>query len=342
MRCASVLAAVVATVVGGCAEYPALSADSPSPVAVLGAAPDRPRAERVVIVSIDGLRPDAIDAAEAATLKRLIARGAYCPVASTVRPSVTLPSHASMLSGLDPSRHQVYWNSYHSGYFPHPTVFSVAAQSGATSAMMFSKDKFHFLAHPRCVSFVYGPPVPDRSSPAEDYRDPDQQEALLERQREAALHRDERNTTAADLARVFAAEWPRSRFALTFVHFREADEKGHRRGWMSPDYLGAIAEVDRALAGVIATIERQGGFEKIALIVTSDHGGSGRDHYWFLQPGKAEHLTIPWICVGPGVPAGLRIGRPVRIVDTAPTALALIGLGAPLDIDGKAVDEVLR
>src|SRR5262252_1178983 len=109
------------------------------------------------------------------------------------------------------------------------------------------------------------------------------------------MHPDERNTTAADLARVFSAAWPRRPYALTFVHFREADEQGHRRGWMSPEYLKAVASVDRALGILVSTIEKNGGFEKTALIVTADHGGSGRDHYWFLQPGKAEHMTIPWI-----------------------------------------------
>jgi arylsulfatase A-like enzyme len=325
-----------------CAEYPALRPEDPLPEAELDAPPVWGRAERVLIVSIDGLRPDAIEAAGAETLKRLIARGAYCATARTIRPSVTLPSHTSMLTGLDAPAHEVYWNSYHRGYIPHPTVFSIAAQCGRKSAMLFAKDKFHFLANPKCVDCVIGPPVPERAPPPEDYRDPNQQELLLERQRDAALHPDAGHTTAADLACAFAAAWPRGSFALTFLHFREADEMGHRRGWMSPDYLQAVAAVDRALGVVTATLERHGGFETTALIVTSDHGGSGRDHYWFFQPTKDEHMTIPWICVGPGVPAGLKIERTVRIFDTAPTALALIGLGAPVGIDGKVVEEVLR
>jgi len=333
---------VLAASLWGCTPYPALSREDPPPLATLEAPPLTARAERVVIVSIDGLRPDAIDAAGAETLKRLIERGAYCATAQTVRPSVTLPSHASMLSGLDPERHQVYWNSYRSGYLPYPTVFSVAAQCGRECAMLFSKDKFHFLAHPKCVAFVYGPPPPDRAPPPEDYRDPAQQEALLERQREAALHPDERGTTADDLARVFASAWPGRPYAVTFLHFREADEKGHRRGWMSRDYLEALGGIDRALSVVIATVEKHGGFAKTALIVTADHGGSGRDHYWFLQPGKSEHVTIPWICVGPGVPAGLKIERAVSIRDTTPTALALLGIGAPAGIEGRVVEEVLR
>ena len=185
----------LATAFWGCAPYPALSPADPAPVATLDAPPPRARAERVIIVSIDGLRPDAIDAAGAETLQRLIERGAYCATARSIRPSVTLPSHTSMLSGLDPERHQVFWNSYRSGYLPHPTVFSVVAQCGGESAMLFSKDKFYFLANPKCVAFVYGPPPPDRAPPPEDYRDPDQQEMLLQRQRDAAMHPDERHTT---------------------------------------------------------------------------------------------------------------------------------------------------
>src|SRR5262245_30894309 len=70
MRCASALA--VFLVAAGCAEYPALTAESPAPVALLDLAPEGARAERVVLVSIDGLRPDAIEAAGAETLKGLI------------------------------------------------------------------------------------------------------------------------------------------------------------------------------------------------------------------------------------------------------------------------------
>lgn len=331
-----------AVAAASCAEYPALPEGSPPPVAVLAPAPAGRRAERVVIVSIDGLRPDAIEAASAETLKRLIARGAYCAKAQTVRPSVTLPSHTSMLTGLDPARHQVTWNSYHRGYLPHPTVFSVVAQSGKESAMFFSKDKFHFLALPSCVSTVVGPPVPDRPAPPEDYTDPKQQDLLLRRQREAALLPSEANTTAEKIARAFSELWPARPLALTFVHFREADVAGHRRGWMSLDYLEALATVDRALSSIVDTIERHGGLDRTAIIVTSDHGGSGHDHYWFLQPGKEEHMTIPWICVAPGLPAGRRIDPPIRIYDTAPTALALLGLGAPEGIDGRVVDDVLR
>jgi predicted AlkP superfamily pyrophosphatase or phosphodiesterase len=54
---------------------------------------------RHVVVSIDGLRPDAISTYGAATLQRLMREGSYTLCASTIHPSTTLPSHTSMLTG---------------------------------------------------------------------------------------------------------------------------------------------------------------------------------------------------------------------------------------------------
>src|SRR5687768_4085146 len=55
------------------------------------------RSEHVVIISLDGLRPDAIDKFGARTLQRLMREGTYTLNAQTILPSKTLPSHTSML-----------------------------------------------------------------------------------------------------------------------------------------------------------------------------------------------------------------------------------------------------
>ena len=48
------------------------------------------------------MRPDALDQADTPIMDELRAGGAYSPNAQTVYISYTLPSHASMLSGIDP------------------------------------------------------------------------------------------------------------------------------------------------------------------------------------------------------------------------------------------------
>ena len=312
-------------------------------------APGPARAKHVVIISIDGLRPDALEEAPAPTLLRLIREGAFCPKAETIRPSITLPSHTAMLTGLDYARHGVSWNNFRAGHIGHPTVFAVATQTGASAAMFFAKEKFHYLAHPETVALAVGPPPPNRIPPREDYNDPDFV-AMRQQMEEGAARRPATRTrssapkdpltTAEGVSRAFAARWPSQAFPLTFVHFGDPDRAGHSRGWMGLDYLDAVRQADAGVERILDTLREAGTLEDTAVIVTADHGGSGYGHYSFLSPNRAENVTIPWICVGPGVPRGLRIDRVVRTYDTAPTALAFLGLGAPEGIDGRIVSEV--
>jgi predicted AlkP superfamily pyrophosphatase or phosphodiesterase len=275
------------------------------------AAPAKAKADHVVVISIDGLRPDAIEKADAPNMQALIKRGAYCPKAETIRPSVTLPSHTSMLTGLDYKRHGVTWNDYKAdkGFIEHPSVFTAAKGAGRTTAMLYGKVKFHHLAKPGALDWIVGD-APGKSGG---------------------------DTSCGGLSRAFAKEWPQKGFDLTFLHFREPDSAGHSKGWMTPEYLEAVAKSDAAVGAVVEAIQGAGRLAKTAIIISADHGGSGKGH----GEDKPENTTIPWICVGPGVKAGLTIGRVVRTYDTAPTALAFIGVPPPPGIDGKPVAEVL-
>lgn len=330
--------------------------------------PAAAKAKRVVVISIDGLRPDAIEAAPAGNLLEMIRRGTYCAKAETIRPSVTLPSHTAMLSGLDYKRHGVTWNNYKPGHFAHPSIFSVARQAGRATAMFFSKDKFHFLNHPDAVSWHYGNVVPAKIPVLDDYSDlarvERRQRYYDENEKRAAQglpslpdpdappppkpgtpptpRVSEHRTSCDNIARAFAQHWPSNDWAVTFVHMREPDSAGHGKGWMGLDYLDAVRKADRAVGVILDAIRDAGRGGETAVILSADHGGSGKGHYRIFEPDKKENVTIPWICVGPGVPAGLRIDRIVRTFDTMPTALALIGLGAPEGIDGKPVLDVFK
>ena len=68
---------------------------------VLGPTPEASVTRNVVLVSIDGLRPDAIATFKAPTLSKLVSEGSYTLKATTILPSKTLPSHTSMLTGVD-------------------------------------------------------------------------------------------------------------------------------------------------------------------------------------------------------------------------------------------------
>lgn len=265
----------------------------------------------VVLISIDGLRPDAIIKAPAPNLLRLIDLGVYCARTQTVEPIATLPAHTSMLTGLSPAHHGVFFNQYRPGYYQGATVFSVAKKAGLTTAMLFAKSKLNYLADPRYLDFIYGEPGVSGFASS--------------------------GTTAARLAAVFGQRWSKHSYNLTFIHMREPDAAGHSRGWMSQAYLDAVMVTDLAVGRIVSAIEHSQRRARTALIVTADHGGKGHHHQ---VPGR-ESSTIPWILVAPGVPEGLRIDRVLHVYDTTPTALAVLGLTMPGAIDGVTVPEVL-
>jgi len=275
--------------------------------AVLGAAPAqaRPRIRHVVIVSFDGLRPDAIDAAKTPTLDRLRREGAVALNARTITPSITLPSHASMLSGVSPAKHKVNWNSYQPkrGFISVPTCMDIAHHAGLSTAMVVGKKKLTQLARPGQVDLVSNP-----------------------------------GHWAKDVAPGAADYLAKHQPALMFVHFSDPDSAGHRYGWMSAEQLKAIHESDAALGIIIKRIEATKGLRgQTLVIVSADHGGHDRTH----GTKRLVDMHIPWIAWGANVKQG-RWEKPVITYDTAATALYALGLATPKNWDGKPQKWVFR
>jgi predicted AlkP superfamily pyrophosphatase or phosphodiesterase len=70
-------------------------------------------AKHVVLISIDGLRPDFyLDRSwNAPNLRRMMEDGVYAPAVRSVVPSVTYPSHTTIVTGALPARHGIYYNA---------------------------------------------------------------------------------------------------------------------------------------------------------------------------------------------------------------------------------------
>jgi predicted AlkP superfamily pyrophosphatase or phosphodiesterase len=259
----------------------------------------------VVVVSIDGLRPDAIAQYQAPTLTRLIREGSYSLTASTILPSKTLPSHTSMLTGEPPERHQVLWNNVVSAdadVVGVPTIFAVARSHGYLTAAFFSKPKFHPLQQPESLDYSQAPG--------------------------GWFGRWWSDRTIADVEEYLGAARPN----LLFVHLADPDARGHASGWMSAEYRRGVLDADAGLARLIAASDTAFGRGRYALIVTADHGGHDFDH----GSDDPRDTTIPWIAWGEGVKPG-SLDAAIRTMDTASTALWLLGVGEPADWAGAAV-----
>ena len=129
-----------------------------------GPTPPRARPSRatdhVVIVSVDGLRPDAIARFGAKNIGRMMREGSHTLAATTISPSKTLPSHTSMLTGEGPEEHGITWNSNEThthATVAIPTVFAVARAKGLRTAAFFSKGKFNHLEVPGSLDYTQAP-----------------------------------------------------------------------------------------------------------------------------------------------------------------------------------------
>lgn len=264
----------------------------------------------VVVVSVDGLRPDAIERFQTPVLTRLAREGAFTWKAETLRLSKTLPAHVAMLAGVGPEKSGVSRNSWAPGEprIERPTLFAVARQAGFETAMFTGKGKFGYLAQSGTIDHL---DVGSRGDAA---------------------------VMAAALDYLSSA-----RPGFTFIHLGDTDRAGHHSGWMSPGQGGVIEEVDRLIGRLVERLTSGPGQGPFLLIVTADHGGEGRKHYrrWFLWPSwRAGFNRVPWIAWGETVKHGLEITRLVWVYDTAPTVLYALGLGSPLDWDGRPLNEI--
>ena len=109
-----------------------------------------PLAKRVLILSLDGLRADAVAQAPMPNLLALMQAGAYSLNAQTIIPAGTLPAHTSMLTGLCPSKHGVDWNDYlpERGYAKGPSLFDLAHAAGLETDMVVGKQKLVQVTDP--------------------------------------------------------------------------------------------------------------------------------------------------------------------------------------------------
>ncbi len=174
-----------------------------------------------------------------------------------------------------------------------PTIFAKARERGLSTAAFFSKSKFHHLEVPRTLNHSE---APDGSTTWHATR------------------------TVANVTRYLRSETPN----LLFVHLAEPDYAGHRFGWMSWFYGRAVRQADGAVAELLQAADAAFGKGNYAVLLTADHGGHG----WSHGSSDPRDVTIPWIAWGEGVRAGTRVPDGVRTMDTAATALWLLGLPA--------------
>ena len=282
----------------------------------LSVATAAPRAKHVFIISFDQGNPDLIQATEMPTFHSMAAEGAHTWNAYTIVPSLTLPAHTSMLTGVGPQVHQVFWNGYQptNGLVKVPTIFSLAKERGLKTAMFVGKEKFKHLELPGTVDALVWP------QPDDD---------------------------AKSVAKAFAAEVEKLKPNLCFIHFRDPDTVGHKTGSHSPEKRQALRDCEEALKTIKNTIMSAGMADQSVIILTADHGShdstdkNGKT-IGVHSTGEPADVLIPWVAWGKGVKKDFAITQPVVQYDTAATALWLLDVPLPEQFWGRPVTSAFK
>lgn len=275
-----------------------------------------PRVKHVFIVSFDQGNPELIRKTDLPTFHQMAIEGARTWSAYTIVPSLTLPSHTSMLTGVGPQVHQILWNDYRptNGVVKVPTIFSLAKAQGLKTAMFVGKEKFKHLELPGTIDELVWP------QPDDD---------------------------AKSVAKAFAAEFGRTKPNLCFIHFRDPDTAGHASGANSPEKIKALKECDEALKTIRDAVAAAGVLEQSVFMLTADHGSHDTKNKEGKTVGthgsaETEDVLIPWIVWGKGVKKDFTITAPVVQYDTAATALWLLHTPVPESFWGRPITSAFK
>ncbi len=256
----------------------------------------------VVLIMLDGLRPDALTAAHTPRLDAFIAQGAHTLAARSVMPSITLPCHTSIFHSIPPSRHGIMDNVWHSMARPLVGLVDAAHVTGKRCAYFYNWEPLRDLSRPESVYFSF---FVNNSYDLEG------------------------DAVTAEAAARYLPEY---NFDFTFVYFGCIDTAGHNFGWLSDGYQRQIEKTDPLVGRVLDALSPD-----TTVIIHADHGGHERSHGTELP----EDMTIPWMIGGAGVKRGHIIRQPVSLLDTAPTITHLLGIPRPAGWEGQVVSEAL-
>ena len=276
----------------------------------------------VVMVTLDTTRADRFGcygstAGLTPFLDNLAKRGILFENAQSVAP-ITLPSHASMMTGLYPSNHGVRNN----GMF-------VLGDEVETLAEVFSENGYAtgaFISAQVLVS-RYG------LDQGFDVYDDDLSQSRKSGQ---SMVPSRRGNVTLEAAKRWLATVPKDKPGFLWLHLYDPhapyDPPGKFRARFPSDpYAGEIAFADALVADLATALDQSGRLDDTVLTVLADHGEGlgehGENTHGFLLHQATIH--VPWILTTPATDQPIRVVNPVSITDLSPLLTTLVGLRAP-------------
>ena len=254
--------------------------------------------EKVILISIDGMRPDGVIACGHPFFEELKAKSSYTLKGSSMIPPVTLPCHMSMFYGIPPVRHGTLTNTYTPPVRPVKGIAEQLSAAGKSCAAFHNWESLRHIWQSETMRYtVYVHAYEEENS-----------DALLTEQLLSLLHRK-----APD---------------FLFLHLVETDEKGgHDHGWMTSEYLDQLHNALNCAQQIYQEAKAE-----YHIIITADHGGHDRTH----GENCPEDMTIPMFFYGKYFEQGKELPGS-SLLDLAPTIAWLTGVPASREWEGSII-----
>ena len=317
-----------------------------------GCAPEADPPRNLIVVSIDTLRADGLGCygnprPTSPAIDGLAAAGVVFDDASAPSPW-TKPSHASLLTGLFPSRNgAVSMESAIRDEVPHLASwlgdrgFETAAV--VNSQWLSSHGLERGFRHFEAIEYVQGrregSPVSEAAVRWLESRNRESPFFLM-------VHYMDVHSDYASLPRyeqMFVEPYDGEFTGETRQLYRVAeralqpDERDLRH--LRNLYDAGVRQLDDQIGKLLEYLRGEGLLDDSILVITSDHGEEFFEHgnviHGFTQ--FQEVVRVPLIFHGPGVAAGGRDATPASLIDVMPTALGLLGVPSPAEIDGVSL-----
>jgi len=255
-------------------------------------AQDQP-ASLLVIISVDGMRPDYVTAADShggkvPNLRNFMKEGAYAEGVTGVVPTVTYPSHTTLVTGVWPAKHGIWANTTfdplqknYQGWYWYaedirvPTLWDAAAKAGRTTAS---------VQWPVTVGANITWDIPEvwRAGTPEDaklVRAVSTKGLLEEAAAEIGAYRGGIDTSPeGDEVRGKYAVWilEKKHPGLLTLHLTALDHMEHETGVFSPESIATMERLDAVIGKVREAAERVAPGRAVVAVV-SDHGFANYD-----------------------------------------------------------------
>jgi predicted AlkP superfamily pyrophosphatase or phosphodiesterase len=237
-------------------------------------------AKHVIFLTIDGFRPEFyLDSQwQMPNVRALMKDGAYAKGVNSVFPSMTYPSHTTIVTGVQPTKHRIFYNNiftpdgapqqpyWQDSSIHAPTIWKAAKDKGMTVASLY---------WPVSANAPVDYNIPDIGGLGDDIREqyslPKGFYAEVKKDVFGGVEKIDHGKNQ-NIGKIAAYIIKKSKPELMTIHVFSVDGAAHASGREGTRVREAVADADAAVGIIIDALKAAGIWESTVLLIGGDHG----------------------------------------------------------------------